>query len=330
MKIKYPEKVKLARLPTPLEKPENLNRRTGGPEIYIKRDDLTGCATSGNKIRKLEFAIADAKKKGADTLITCGWLNSNHCRATSIASRKAGLRAILLLRGEKPEHYRGNLFLDFISGADIRFLTPEEYERRDEIMEDVQKELLEEGRKGYPIPAGATFPPGLWGYIGAMDEISRQLNDIDAVFIPVGTGGTYAGLFIGKKMLGLTCDIYGINVEDDSEYFVDEISRVIEEWNGFEGMNITFKREEIKIIDGYQGEGYSIFGREEISLIREICMDDGIILDPVYTSKGMKGLLGEIKKGRFDKNSRVVFIHTGGIFGLLSRLDEIEKIVEIE
>ncbi len=323
MSVQYPERISFANLPTRIEKLDSLSKSLGGPEIWIKRDDLTGCATSGNKIRKLEFVVADAIVHNADTLITCGWINSNHARATAVLASKMGLESILLLRGEKPSNPQGNLFLDTLVGAEIRYLSVDEYERRDEIMDEIIDELMKENRVGYPIPAGATYPVGIWGYIKAAEEIKNQIQDFDAIVVPVGTGGTYAGLFIGKKLFDLKCTIYGVNVEEDEEYFKNRIGEIIEKWNKSFNQPISYSRDEIKIIDGYKGKGYSKFGQEEIEVIKRLARTEGIILDPVYTGKAMRGLMEEVEKGRFAKNEKILFIHTGGIFGLLSRVEEI-------
>jgi D-cysteine desulfhydrase len=322
MKVEYPKRISLANLPTRIEELNSLSKTLQGPSIWIKRDDLTGCATSGNKIRKLEFVIADALEHKADTLITCGWVNSNHARATAVIAKKMGMKSILLLRGEKPSVMHGNLFLDGLVGADIRYLSPAEYERRYEIIAEIVSELKKKNRVGYPIPAGATYPVGIWGYIKAAEEIKNQSPDFDAILVPVGTGGTYAGLFIGKKLFDLKAEIYGVNVEEDEDYYRERITEIIEEWNGSFHQPISYSREEIRIIDGYQGKGYSQFGRNEIEVIKLLARTEGIILDPVYTAKAMRGLIEEVKKGRFNRNEKILFIHTGGIFGLLSRVEE--------
>ena len=322
MKVEYPKRISLANLPTRIEELNSLSKTLQGPSIWIKRDDLTGCATSGNKIRKLEFVIADALEHKADTLITCGWVNSNHARATAVIAKKMGIKSILLLRGEKPSVMHGNLFLDGLVGADIRYLSPAEYERRHEIMAEIVTELKKKNRVGYLIPAGATYPVGIWGYIKAAEEIKNQSPDFDAIIVPVGTGGTYAGLFIGKKLFDLKTEIYGVNVEEDEDYYRERITEIVEEWNRLFHQPISYSREEIRIIDGYQGKGYSQFGRNEIEVIKLLARTEGIILDPVYTAKAMRGLIEEVKMGRFNRNEKILFIHTGGIFGLLSRVEE--------
>lgn len=328
MSVRYPERIALANLPTEIEKLEKLSAELGGPQVYIKRDDLTESVASGNKIRKLEFVVADALEKGADTLVTCGWSHSNHARATAVIAAKLGLNAVLLLRGEEPGQYRGNLLLDKLVGAEIRFLTLEEYERRDEIMEQVAEELKKKEHIAYLIPSGATDEIGVWGYIKAAQEIKEQLEEraleIDAVVTAVGTGGTLAGLLLGKELFELDTAIYGINVDEDAEYFRDRIYELTERWQRRYDVNIGLSKGDIELIDGYAGVGYGLSQREEQQVIRWVARKEGIILDPVYTGKAMHGLIEEIEKGRFKRGQNILFIHTGGIFGLLGASEEFE------
>lgn len=321
MNIKYPKRIALANLPTRIEKLTRLSNELGGPEIYIKRDDLTECSVSGNKIRKLEFVVADALENKADTLITCGWIHSNHARATAIIAARLGMKCILVLRGTKPNQYEGNLFLDKLVGAEIRYVTPEDYERRNELMEEIADELKGKERKGYPIPSGATNELGIWGYIRAAQEIKEQLDEkklkLDAIITAVGTGGVYAGLIIGKALFNLSPTIYGINIEEDGAYYKNTIYELIERWQERYNIRVQISKEDIKIIDGYVGLGYGLSSTQERKTIRMVAQKDGIILDPIYTGKAMHGLIEEIKKGRFKKGERILFIHTGGIFGLM-------------
>jgi D-cysteine desulfhydrase len=323
MRIDYPIRINLANLPTRIEKLDFLSKELGGPEIFIKRDDLTGCATSGNKIRKLEFALARAINEGADTIITCGWVNSNHVRATALTAAKKGLNCILLLRGEKPESIKGNLFLDIITGAEVRFLPPEQYENVYKHMSKIIEELKNRGKKGYAIPSGATDSTGIWGYIKAAEEINNQIPRIDNIIVPVGTGGTYAGLFIGKKLLEWDVTLYGISVEKDEKFHKKEILDIIKNWEKNNTI-LDYSKKDIKVIEGYQGEGYSKFNNNELEIIKLLAENEGIILDPVYTAKAMRGLIGEVKKNKFKSNESILFLHTGGIFGLLSLTDEIK------
>jgi D-cysteine desulfhydrase len=328
LNIKYPKRIALANLPTRIEKLARLSDDLEGPEIYIKRDDLTECGASGNKIRKLEFVIADAIENGADTLITCGWTHSNHARATAIIAARLGMKCVLVLRGTRSDQYEGNLFLDKLMGAEVRYVTPEDYERRYELMEEITEELKNKDRKGYPIPSGATNELGLWGYIKAAQEINEQLKHkklkIDAIITPVGTGGVYAGLIIGKAIFDLDSIIYGVNVEENEAYFKNAVYELVEKWQKKYGTDIKIFKEDIKIIDGYVGLGYGISSLHERETIKMVAQKEGIILDPVYTGKAFHGLIEEIKRGRFKKGEKVLFIHTGGIFGLIGAANEFE------
>ena len=330
MNIEYPKRIALANLPTKIEKLERLSNELRGPEIYIKRDDLTECGVSGNKIRKLEFVVADAIEDGTDTLITCGWTHSNHARATAIIAARLGMKSILVLRGTRPNQYEGNLFLDKLMGAEIRYVTLEDYERRNELMEEIAEELKNKGHKGYLIPSGATNELGIWGYIKAAQEIKEQLDEkkikLDAIITAVGTGGVYAGLIIGKALFDLSPIIYGINVEENETYYKNAVYELIGKWQEKYDTSVQISKEDIEIIDGYVGLGYGLSGPQERETIKMVAQKEGIILDPVYTGKAMHGLIEEIKKGRFKKGEKILFIHTGGIFGLMGATKEFDRL----
>ncbi len=321
MSINYPPKISLANLPTRIEKLERLSELWRGPEIYVKRDDLTGMALSGNKIRKLEFVIAEACNQGADLLITCGGIQSNHARATAIAATKLGMKSYLVLRGQEGGEIDGNLFLDLLVGAKIKYITPEDYSTRvDEIMADLAEQLKKEGHHPYVIPEGASNELGTMGYLAAIKEIVEQLEKmnlkIDYIVCAVGSGGTHAGLLLGQKLNKQDFQIIGFNVCDDEHYFVQKISRISQGAIERFGLEIDFKKEDVKIIDGYVGEGYALNRQEEIDFMKLVALEEGLLLDPVYTGKALYGLKDQISKGRFKKGEKILFIHTGGLFGL--------------
>ena len=323
---KIPDRIKLANLPTKIEKLDRLSKLMGGPDIYIKRDDYTGMEISGNKIRKLEFSIKQALDMGCDYLITCGGIQSNHARATVAAAVKLGMKAGLVLRGKEDTAVDGNLFINKLLGADIRFITPEDYRnRRMEIMEECKKDMELKGFKPYIIPEGASNGIGCFGYFNAMEEIIAQEKEMgihfDGIFIAVGSGGTHAGLLLGCKILGSEARIYGINVSDDEEHFKNAIHEILIESNQYLDINIQIDKSEINIIDGYVGRGYALSTPVELNFINEFAKLEGIILDPVYTGKGMYGLTQEIKKGRFHDFKNILFIHTGGLFGVFPQKD---------
>lgn len=322
--IKIPERISLANLPTPIEKLNRLSNVLGGPEIFIKRDDQTGTELSGNKVRKLEYSLKEALDEGCDYLITCGGIQSNHCRATAAAAVKLGMKSCLVLRGEDTDQPEGNLLIDRLLGADIVFITAEEYiNKRAEIMEGIKKELSKKGFKPYIIPEGASNGIGGFGYYTAMEEIIEQERNLgisfDCIVLAVGSGGTYSGLWLANKLHNHSADIYGINVGGDAEYFKTRIPEILKDSMKYMGISMPVSTEEINIIDGYVGRGYALSRPEELRFIRDLSRLEGIILDPVYTGKAMYGLTEEIKKGTFSKYKNILFIHTGGLFGLFPK-----------
>lgn len=319
--IRIPEKIDIANLPTKIEKLEKLSQKLGGPNIYIKRDDHTGSEISGNKIRKLEFSVKEAMDQGCDTLITCGGIQSNHCRATAAVAAKLSLKSCLVLKGSSDAECDGNLFLDKLLGAEIRFVTPDEYkDRRMEIMEKIKIEMDKKGFKPYIIPEGASNGIGSFGYYKAMEEIMAQEKELgvhfDGIVIATGSGGTYSGLLLASKVLNYTGQVYGVNVCDNEELFKSRIYEILNESINYLNVNLNFSKDEIHIIDGYVGKGYALSRKEELEFIHEFAKLEGIILDPVYTGKAMYGLTEEIKKGSFSQCKNLLFIHTGGIFGV--------------
>lgn len=317
--MKMPKSIELANLPTKIEKLERLSNKLG-KEVYIKRDDQTGIEISGNKVRKLEFAVQEALDQGADYLITCGGIQSNHARATAAVAAKLGIGSYIVLRGDKESDLEGNYFLDKILGAKIKLVSPEEYsEERGEIMEAIKAKLEEEGHKAYIIPEGASNGIGSFGYSKALEEILVQEKELgikfDAIVTTVGSGGTYAGLYYGNHINNNDATIYGINICDNGEHFKIIVEKLLEEMSQYTKEKIKIDKNKIDMIDGYAGRGYALSSPEEIEFIQDFAKLEGIILDPVYTGKAMYGLVEEIKKGRFDKHKNILFIHTGGIFG---------------
>ena len=313
------KRLNLANLPTKIERLNRLSDNLG-KNIYIKRDDQTGMEVSGNKVRKLEYAVAEALEEGADYLITCGGIQSNHCRATAAVAAKLGLGAYLVLRGDEDTPVEGNLFLDRILGANIKFVSEEEYKNnRMDIMESIKEELGDKGHKAYIMPVGASNGVGSLGYINAMEEILKQEEEMglkfDAIVVTVGSGGTYAGLYYGNHINNNPAAIYGFNICDSSDYFKDVVLGLLKEIATYTGKEIEVNKDDLNIIGGYEGRGYALSRIEEIEFIRYLARLEGIVLDPVYTGKAMYGLVEEIKKGTFDKHENILFIHTGGIFG---------------
>jgi D-cysteine desulfhydrase len=325
MNLQIPERISLANLPTKIEKLERLSQNLGGPQIYIKRDDQTGSEWSGNKVRKLEYSVKDALNKGCNYLITCGGIQSNHCRATASVATRLGMKSCLVLRGSKDAEIEGNLFLDKMLGAEIVYINAEQYSSsRNEIMENIAKEKSKEGFKPYVIPEGASNGIGAFGYYTALLEIAQQEKELnlnfDAIVIAVGSGGTFAGLLLGKKAISYKGEIYGINVGSDKTYFENCILQIFDESCKIAGAKFPLTREEIHILDGYVGRGYALSTPEELDFITGLAKLEGVIFDNVYTGKAMYGFVKEIKKGTFNKAKNILFIHTGGMFELFSQM----------
>jgi D-cysteine desulfhydrase len=320
----------LAQLPTPIRAAPTLSKDLG-VELHFKRDDLTGSTLTGNKVRKLEFLLAEAKERGADIVVTCGGEQSNHCRATAIAAAELGLTSLLLLRTEDPTTpppAHANILLDKLVGAQIRWVSRAEYQHRAEIFVQVDDSLKTQGHKPYLIPEGGSNPLGAWGYVRCIDELAEQLGREPLTLVyAAGSGGTGAGLLLGVKLLGLPWRVVGFNVCDDKEYFVRVIGEIVEgavsRWN----LQIGFDRSEIEIVDGYVGVGYAKSKPDELAALRDVARAEGLVLDPVYTGKAFHGLRSELRRNPDRFGSRVVFLHTGGVFGLFPKADEIAPLL---
>ncbi len=326
MKFKYPKSISMAHLPTPIEKLERLSKSWNGPNIYMKRDDLTGGAIAGNKIRKLEFSVAEALDQNADILITCGGIQSNHARATAVAACKMGISSLLVLRGDPNSEVDGNLLLDHLIGANFHFITADDYQHVNDIMEDLADDLRKQGMMPYIIPEGASNAIGYFGYVRAAEEIQTQLKQMsihmDHILVATGSGGTLGGLLLGKYFFGMDSHIAGINVCDDGPHFQQRIHGVFQEMIADYDWDLNITPESIPLIDGYVGEGYALSRNEELEFIAEVARLEGIILDPVYTGKAFYGLYDQIKQGKITKGQNILFIHTGGLFGMFPKRNQ--------
>lgn len=319
-------KINMANLPTKIQKLERLSAELN-KNIWIKRDDQTGSEFSGNKIRKLEYALSEAINFGCDTIITCGGIQSNHCRATAVASVMLGLKPVLLLRVSETPSIEGNYFIDKLLGADVRFCTPDEYRNsRGEIMNSIAKEYEKDGHKAYVIPEGASYGLGCMGYYNCMEEIVEQEKEMgvkfDTVVVATGSGGTYAGLHLANKINGYNKKVIGFAVCDNNEYFTDVVCSIGKDAIPYIGKPYVIKKEEIHFNDKYVGIGYALSTQEELSFINKIAKMEALILDPVYTGKAMKGLYEEIKSGNLQDSENILFIHTGGLFGLFPKQND--------
>lgn len=306
-----PPRVPLARLPTPLDPLDRLSDHWGGPRILVKRDDLTGSTLTGNKVRKLEFCLGEAMALGAKRVATCGGIQSNHCRATAIACAQLGLSCTLFLRSEgAPGAADGNHLLDMLVGAEVRFVTPEEYR------------TLVPPDDAYWIPEGASNEVGMWGYLAACEELKGR--KFAALVHAVGSGGTTAGLIAGKALFDVEAPLVGVCVCDDAAFFRGRIDGILRaaamRWPKLGKLPPAHAM--VELVDGFQGKGYAKNRPEEWHLLREVAEIEGLILDPVYTVKAMMALRQMIRDGRFTKGEEVCFLHTGGIFGLFPKRAE--------
>lgn len=313
-------KLRLANLPTPLFRHAALDEIVGG-QVWVKRDDMSGGVETGNKVRKLEYLLADARSQGADVVVTCGGIQSNHCRATAVLARSCGMRSVLLLRTTEPAQAtpRGNLFLDALVGAEVRLVTPAEYARRDTLMLDVARELRQVGEKPYVIPEGGSNGLGSLGYVDAMGELSAQLAAgeagaparFDLVAFACGSGGTAAGVALGAAHHGVAAAALGIAVCDQAPYFEDKVAELIGEARA---LSPDLPASAPLSIDyAFRGPAYGIPTDEQLSFLLRVARTTGLVLDPVYTCKALYGL-----SQLATRSDKVCFIHTGGHPGLLA------------
>ena len=317
-------RIALAHLPTPLEELPRLTKALGGPRLYIKRDDQTGLAGGGNKARKLEFSVAEALHQGADTLITLGGVQSNHCRQTAAAAARCGLRCIVVLRGHAPATSTGNLLLDYLLGAQVVFSGDR---TREAVAEDVAKEQRAAGHRPHVIPVGASNEIGAVGFVAAIEEMDRQLKEqrlnVDHVVFASSSYGTQAGLCVGAKAVGFTPRIAAIAIDSSRAELQKGVAEISVATIRRLGLKLNATPDEVVAYDGYLGAGYAIMGEPEKEAISLVARTEGILLDPVYTGRAMAGLIDLIRKGEFDKDETIVFWHTGGSAALFAYADQL-------
>lgn len=312
----------LALLPTPLVEAPRLSKALGGPRIFIKRDDMTGFGFGGNKVRGLEYYIADALAKNADLIVTGAGPQSNHVRATAAAARVAGLDVVAVMHDSRPPDLRGNLLLDELLGVTVRFTDDPNRALVDTKIEEVAEELRRAGRRPYVIPRGGASALGVQGYIEFVRELEAQLQamavGLQLLALATGACGTQAGLIAGAKLYGAEYRILGITVSRPITECVERVSRIAGEAAQLAGHEIDVKADEVIVRGGFIGRGYGIPTAEGVEAIRLVARTEGIFLDPTYTGKAMAGLIAEIRSGRIGKDEAVVFLHTGGEPGLFA------------
>ncbi len=325
--IDYPQRLHLAKLPTPITRLQEISVATG-VDIRLKHDELTGTEVTGNKIRKLEFSLAEARAQKCDTVITCGGVQSNHCRATAILGQRNGFKVHLLLRGERPQTPSGNLLLDYLSGATISYMPQSEWKFHEKEVRRLQEDYALNGQKAYYIPVGASDEVGLWGYIAAAEELRRDFEALDwepdYIVMATGSGGTQGGLTLGTRLLEMASKVVAFNVCDDAQWFANKIRQDVTLWQQRYKQEIDVDELHITTVEGYVGPGYGEAGPEVFDTIKRVASTDGVFLDPVYTGKAFHGMVTELGKGEsgaLPGAKRVLFIHTGGLFGLFPQQD---------
>ena len=303
------DRVQFANLPTPVEFLPHMTSSLGGPDLFIKRDDLTGLGMGGNKTRKLEFLVGDALARGSKTLISTGAVQSNHCRQVAAAAAKTGLGCILVLAGQAPEKVQGNLLLDKLSGARIFFT---EKEKRDQALQEHFDKAVEKGLKPYLIPYGGSNPIGALGYLHAMEELDKQKISPDWIVFASSSGGTQAGLILGAHKTDFKGKILGISIEHQTSVFAPEIAALVNQTAKGLEYDCSVTAEDVLINDSYCQAGYGVLTQAEVDAIRLFARKEGVLLDPVYTGRAAAGLIDLIRTSFFKKGEKVLFWHTGG------------------
>jgi len=318
-------RVRLAHLPTPLLRVPALDARFG-VELWIKRDDTTGGADAGNKLRKLEFLLARAQQERATTVLTCGGIQSNHARATAIAAARLGMKSVLFLRMQEPRDplpLTGNVMLDRMVGAEIRRISLDDWRERDLLMMNAASALERHGERPFVIPEGGSNGLGSLGYVEAMREVREQIDlglagdsrPFELVVHACGSGGTAAGVALGAAKFNVAPKTIAMAVCDDVAYFTKRIDGIVAEARA---LDPSLGDAPFTVDDGAKGPAYAFATEEQKSFIVDVARASGLLFDPVYTGKALFGLALAIKRGTVPLGARVLFLHTGGLPGLLA------------
>jgi len=305
-----PSRLHFAHLPTPVETLPRLSEALGGPRLLIKRDDQTGLAFGGNKTRKLEFLVAEARDQGAKTLVSGGALQSNHCRQTAAAAARFGFQCILVLTGDKPEQPSANLLLDQLFGAQVVYAA--DRKDRDRILQQTFDRAGEKGMKPYLVPYGGSSPTGALGYAFAMKEFMDQNVPADWIVFATSSGGTHAGLVLGQRVFEYKGKVLGISIDESEEWLRTHVSELASSASEKLGKRIEFTPADVLANAEYCRAGYGVLTEPEREAIHLFAKNEGLVLDPVYTGRAAAGMIDLIRKGFFKKNETVLFLHTGG------------------
>jgi D-cysteine desulfhydrase family pyridoxal phosphate-dependent enzyme len=303
-------RLNFAHLPTPVEELPRLSEVLGGPRLFIKRDDLTGLAFGGNKTRKLEFLVAEARDQGAQTLISGGALQSNHCRQTAAAAARFGFKCILVLSGDEPKQATANRLLDELFGAEIVHVA--DRKDRDRILQETFDRAATDGIKPYLVPYGGSNSTGALGYAFAMKELLEQNLNPDWIVFATSSGGTHAGLLLGQRVFGYEGKVLGISIDESEEWLKQNVSELASLTSEKLGKRIEFTSDDVLANAAYCSAGYGVLTEQEREAIRLFATCEGLLLDPVYTGRAAAGMIDLIRKGFFKKDDTVLFLHTGG------------------
>jgi D-cysteine desulfhydrase family pyridoxal phosphate-dependent enzyme len=299
-----------AHLPTPIEKLPRLSETLGGPSLSIKRDDQTGLALGGNKTRKLEFLVAEARDQGAMTLISGGALQSNHCRQTAAAAARFGFECILVLTGNRPEQPSANLLLDQLLGAQVVYAS--DRKDRDRILQQTFDRAAANGMKPYLVPYGGSSPIGALGYAFAVKELMEQNVHPDWIVFATSSGGTHAGLVLGQRVFGYKGKVLGISIDESEEWLRTHVSELATSASEKLGKRIEFGPADVLANADYCKTGYGVLAEPEREAIHLFAKHEGLLLDPVYTGRAAAGMIDLIRQKFFKKGETVLFWHTGG------------------
>jgi len=304
------QRLNFAHLPTPVEQLPRLSEFLGSPRLLVKRDDQTGLAFGGNKTRKLEFLVAEAQAQGARMLISAGAIQSNHCRQTAAAAARFGFECTLVLTGDMPTQPSANLLLDELFGVEIVNVANRVH--RDRILQETFDKAEQAGKKPYLVPYGGSSPVGALGYAFAVEELVKQGIGADWIVFGTSSGGTHAGLTLGKRIFSYKGEILGISIDESEEWLKAHVSALASDASELLGERIAFLPDDVMATDAYCQAGYGVLTDAEREAMKLFAKYEGLLLDPVYTGRAAAGLIDLIRKGFFKKEETVLFWHTGG------------------
>lgn len=314
--------------PTPLEEMPRLRAAVGAkPRLFVKRDDATVVGLGGNKTRKLDFVMADAVAKNADVIVTWAGIQSNHCRQTLAFARKLGLDCHLILTGDEPAVRQGNLLIFTVLGAHLHFIGADGDPRA--YAADLAEKLQRQGRQPYVVPIGASVPLGALGYAESVLEVAAQAQtagvELGHAFLASGSAGTQAGAIVGAHAALPDLKVHGVSVSRDAASQQDAVANLANETFAFAGIEAAVTAGEVIVHDQYYGGQYGVATPEGLAAIKLIARTEGLIVDPVYTAKGLAGMLDQLRQGNLDDAEAVLFFHTGGFPSLFAQAEHFQQ-----